>query len=44
MQEGLGCGLESEAFARGKVVHKKDVLELLVRQLVDVDLSRQISS
>ena len=44
LQEGLCWGLESEAFLWGEVVHEEDVLEVMVGEFVDVDISGQVAS
>ncbi len=44
MQESLSGGEIAKAYAGREVVHEEDVLELVIGDLVDVDLSGQVSS
>ena len=44
LEEGLGGGEEAEAFARGEIVGEDDILEGLVVEGVDVEISGKVSA
>jgi hypothetical protein len=41
-ENGLERGLETETFSRGQVCGEDDFLNLLVRELIDFELTRQL--